>query len=103
MSNIEKASRDAVEAARQGDQFAVMLAAIQAAQQTQPAVCQHHHQHAPAARSFEARKVVTYTACGCAAAAFASLFFMAFAIGATALAASVLVLWRLWVSVKPKD
>ncbi|MGH3309740.1 MAG: hypothetical protein ACRDP3_04005 [Streptomyces sp.] len=33
MKEIEKASRDAVEAARQGDQFSLMLAAIQAAQQ----------------------------------------------------------------------
>ncbi|WP_327290116.1 hypothetical protein [Streptomyces sp. NBC_01198] len=32
MSDISKASADAVEAARQGEQFAVILAAIQAAQ-----------------------------------------------------------------------
>lgn len=41
MSEIEKASREAVEAAKQGEQFAVILAAVQAAQlvqaQQQPA------------------------------------------------------------------
>lgn len=36
MTDIQKASRDAVEAARQGEQFALMLAAITAAQQVQP-------------------------------------------------------------------
>jgi len=36
MTDIEKASREAVEAARQGEQFALILAAIQAAQQVQP-------------------------------------------------------------------
>ncbi|MBO8196655.1 hypothetical protein ITI46_34255 [Streptomyces oryzae] len=58
MSDIEKASRETVEAARQGEQFALMLAAVQAtAQQTQPAPCRHHQQ-APA-RPFDARKAVT--------------------------------------------
>lgn len=35
MSELGKASQDAIEAARQGEQFAVMLAAIQAAQALQ--------------------------------------------------------------------
>lgn len=99
MSDIEKASREAVEAARQGEQFALVLAAVKAAQQAQPAPCQH--QQAPG-RPFEARRVVTYTVCGCAVAAVASLFFMAFAIGAISVALSALVLWRVWTTVRPK-
>jgi hypothetical protein len=47
VSDIEKAAKDAVEAARQGEQFAVMLAAIQAAQAQQQAPACHHQQPAP--------------------------------------------------------
>ncbi|MFF7156774.1 hypothetical protein [Streptomyces sp. NPDC008139] len=36
MSEISKASADALEAARQGEQFAIILAAVQAAQTVQP-------------------------------------------------------------------
>jgi Na+/proline symporter len=36
VSDIRKASQDAIDAAKQGEQFAMMLAAIQAAQAAQP-------------------------------------------------------------------
>lgn len=94
VSEIEKASREAVEASRQGDQFALMLAAVQAAQQTKPAPCQHQRQ--ASARPFDARKAVAYTVCGCAAAACLSMFFMAFAFGAVGLTVCVVVLRSVW-------
>ncbi|MFG3254948.1 NfeD family protein [Streptomyces sp. NPDC048172] len=100
MSNIERASQDAVEAARQGEQFAMMLAAVQAAQQPQATPCQHHQ--APARPPFDARKAVTYTACACVGTAFLTLFFLAFAIGAFAVGVAALVLWSVWKGVQPR-
>ncbi|MGP3977235.1 hypothetical protein ACTWQF_25130 [Streptomyces sp. 8N114] len=89
MSDIEKASQDAVEAARQGEQFAVVLAAIQAAQQATPAPCQHHQ--APAPQGAAGKWVAIVTA-GAFLAVSLAVSMVAFAIGAVALTVCVVVL-----------
>lgn len=91
MSDIEKASRDAVEAARQGEQFAALLAAVQAAQQDRPATCQHPTPHQGAARKWVAIGIAgTFLAVGLAVS------MVAFAIGAVALTVCVIVLRSVW-------
>lgn len=84
MSEIQKASAEAVEAARQGEQFAVILAAVQAAQAQQQPACTHHQAPAPA-RPSNAGKWV-------AAGVGASVFLVAFALSAVAVAISAVSL-----------
>lgn len=93
MSDIEKASAEAVEAARQGDQFAMMLAAIQAAKESQPAPCQHHQ--APAVGG-SAGKWVAIGIGGSFLAVSLAVSMVAFAIGTVALTVCVVVLRSVW-------
>ncbi|MCT2589493.1 hypothetical protein LHJ74_06055 [Streptomyces sp. N2-109] len=100
MSNIEKASRDAVEAARQGEQFAVVLAAVQAAQQAQSAPCQHHQAtqpaSAPAVSGSAAGKWLAIGIGGSFLALALAISFIAVAIGAIALTVCVVILRSIW-------
>ncbi|MDJ1138542.1 hypothetical protein [Streptomyces iconiensis] len=88
MSDIEKASKDAVEAARQGEQFAMLLAAVQAAQQTQPAPCQHP----PPPQQGAVGKWVAIGIAGTFLAVGLAVSMVAFAVGAVALTTCVVVL-----------
>ncbi len=84
MSEIEKASTEAVEAARQGEQFALVLAAVQAAQAQQLPACQHHHAAVPTPPSNAGKWV--------AAGVGGSVFLVAFALSAVAVAISAVSL-----------
>ncbi|MGW8379211.1 hypothetical protein [Streptomyces sp. ODS28] len=88
MSEIERASREAVDAARQGDQFALVLAAIQAAQQPQTAP---PRQPPPAPRG-AAGKWVALGVAGTFLAMALAVSMVAFAIGAVSLTVCLLVL-----------
>ncbi|GAA2386952.1 hypothetical protein GCM10010420_07300 [Streptomyces glaucosporus] len=82
MSEIEKAAQDAVEAARQSDQYALVLAAMQAAQAQQ--TCRHQAP-APVRQSGSAGKWV-------AAGVGGSVFLLAVAVSAVAVAVSAVAL-----------
>ncbi|MEU7384033.1 hypothetical protein AB0A91_29410, partial [Streptomyces sp. NPDC042207] len=96
MSNLEKASQDAVEAADNTEQLKLIAAVLQAQQllniqqQAAPA-CQHHHK--------AGRSASEWLAIGCAVCvggvglAFASI---AIAIGATCATVCLLILRRIW-------
>jgi cell division protein FtsL len=81
MSDVEKAARDAVEAAQQSEQYALLLAAVQAAQH-QPA-CQHQAP-APVHQSSAGKWV--------AAGVGGSVFLLAVAVSAVAVAVSTVAL-----------
>ncbi|MFP8882605.1 hypothetical protein [Streptomyces mangrovi] len=83
MSDVEKAAQDAVQAAQQSEQYALLLAAVQAAQ-AQQAPCQHAHP-VPAARPSSAGKWV-------AAGVGGSVFLLAVAVSAVAVAVSAVAL-----------
>lgn len=98
MSDVEKASREAVEAARQGEQFALILAAVQAAQQRPEC---HHPAPAPQSSGQAAKWIGIGVG--------ASIFLMAVAVSAVAVAISavalticVLVLRGIWQDVQKK-
>ncbi|MFE9385841.1 hypothetical protein ACFYMO_21860 [Streptomyces sp. NPDC007025] len=93
MSDIEKASAEAVEAARQSDQLALMLAAVQAAKESQPAPCRHHQ--APAGQG-AAGKWVAIGIGGSFLAVSLAVSMVAFAIGAVALTVCLVVLRSVW-------
>lgn len=103
MSELSKASQDAVEAARQGEQFAIMLAAITAAQAQQQVACHHASGRPEAPRpSGQAAKWIGI-------GVGASIFLMAVAVSAVAVAISavalticVLVLRSIWQDVQKK-
>ncbi|MFE9391208.1 hypothetical protein [Streptomyces sp. NPDC006784] len=92
MSDIEKASAEAVEAARQSDQLALMLAAVQAAKESQPAPCQHQQVQQQGA----AGKWVAIGIGGSFLAVALAVSMVAFAIGAVALTVCVVVLRSVW-------
>lgn len=97
MSDVEKAAQDAVAAAQQSEQFAVMLAAIQAAQLTQQQTCQHPP--APVQQGGNGK----WIALGIAAPFLLitlAISVMAAAISAVALTICVLVLRGLWVDMQ---
>lgn len=99
MSDLSKASQDAVDAARQGEQFAVMLAAIQAAQAApqQPA-CQHQ---APAVKtSGGAGKWIGIGVGGSVFMLAFALSAVAVAISAVALTACLLILRSVWQDIR---
>ncbi|MCG3041143.1 hypothetical protein L7D48_11325 [Streptomyces sp. S1A] len=81
---IEKAAADAVQAAQQSEQYALLLAAVQAAQARQQAPCQHAHP-VPAPRPSSAGKWV-------AAGVGGSVFLLAVAVSAVAVAVSAVAL-----------
>jgi biotin carboxyl carrier protein len=80
---IEKAAQDAVQAAQQSEQYALLLATVQAAQAQQQAPCQHHP--VPAPRPSSAGKWV-------AAGIGGSVFLLAVAVSAVAVAVSAVAL-----------
>ncbi|MET8803589.1 hypothetical protein [Streptomyces sp. NPDC004546] len=95
MSDIEKAARDAVEAA-DNTQMVRQVAAILAAQQLlnsqqQPAACQHHQ-----AQPFEAKKWVVIGGVVVSVGLVGALFAVAIAIGATCATACLLILRSLY-------
>jgi hypothetical protein len=92
VSNIEKAARDAVEAA-DSTEMVRQIAAILAAQQLlnqQPQPCQHQPQQ------FDAKKWVVIGGVVVSVGMVASLFAVAIAIGATCATACLLVLRSMW-------
>ena len=96
MSDIEKAARDAVNAADNTElvrTIAAVLAAQQIAQQQAPVV-------QPARQEFDARKWVTIGALGIAGGLVASLFAVAVAIGAVSVAILALVLRSIWSDIQ---
>ncbi|MFF3338005.1 hypothetical protein [Streptomyces flavidovirens] len=96
MSDLNKASAEALEAARQSDQFAVMLAAIQAVQK-QPA-CQHQ---APVPQS--SGSAAKWVGIGAGASVFMialAVSAVAVAISAVALTVCVLVLRSVWQDIQ---
>ncbi|MFJ4879337.1 hypothetical protein ACIP93_29620 [Streptomyces sp. NPDC088745] len=94
--DINKASADALAAARQSEQFAMMLAAVEAARVAQPPACQHP---APAPKSSAGK----YVAMGAGASVFMvalALSAVAVAISAVALTVCVLVLRSVWADMQ---
>lgn len=97
MSDIESASREAVESAQQGEQFAMMLAAIQAAKQ--PAC--NHQAPAPVAKS--SGGAAKWVGIGVAAVFLAvaiSISLVSVAIAAVCLTVCVLILRDVWTSMR---
>lgn len=103
MSDISKASQDAIDAARQSEQYAVILAAVTAAQQAQqqaPA-CQHPQ---PVARSSGgAAKWLAIGVGGSALMLAVAVSAIAVALSAVALTVCLLVLRSVWQDVRRKD
>ncbi|MET9876560.1 hypothetical protein ABZZ36_18325 [Actinacidiphila glaucinigra] len=104
MSDLSKASQDAVDAARQGEQFAIMLAAITAAQTAQQQVACHHGSARPEAprQSGQAAKWVGIGVGGSVFLLAFALASVAVAISAVALTICVLVLRSMWQDVQKK-
>jgi hypothetical protein len=101
VSEIEQASREAVEAARQGEQFQLMLAAIQAAAQQQPA--HTHPAPVPAARtSGSAAKWVGIGVAGAFLAVALSVALVSTAIATVCLTVCVLIVRDVWKSLRSK-
>ncbi|MEU5978821.1 hypothetical protein [Streptomyces sp. NPDC047315] len=91
---ITRASADALAAARQGEQFALMLSAIQAAQVAQQhgggCGCQHTQQPARPRRSTGQVLAIAGAVCACGAVAVG--MFLAIAVTALAVAGGSVVL-----------
>lgn len=95
MSDLQKASQDAVDAARQGDTYAVVLAALHAQQQAQQPACQHQAPP-PVQPSGSAGKWIGIGIGGSFLAVSLAVSAVAFAIGAVALTVCVVVLRSVW-------
>ncbi|MFH9816160.1 hypothetical protein [Streptomyces sp. NPDC017230] len=98
MSDLEKAARDAVDAAdntQLARQIAAILAAQQLASQQAPA-CQHQ---APR-QEFDTKKWLVLGSLGIAGGLVASLFAVAVAIGAVSVGILALVLRSMWRDVQ---
>ncbi|MFF7200502.1 hypothetical protein [Streptomyces sp. NPDC008141] len=93
MSDIEKAARDAVDAADNAETLRTIAAMLQAQQLTQQQPCQHQ---APAPRSPNTGKWVALGVGAPFLAVTLAISVMAFAISAVALTICVLVLRSLW-------
>ncbi|MDX3235671.1 hypothetical protein [Actinacidiphila glaucinigra] len=101
MSDLSKASQDAVDAARQGERYAEILAVIAAVQATQQQVACHHQ--APAPR--QSGQAAKWVGIGVGASIFllaVALSAVAVAISAVALTICVLVLRGIWQDVQKK-
>lgn len=102
MSDLEKAARDAVEAAantRQIEQIAAILAAQQLLAQQQPQQHTCQHQHRPGRSAGEWLGIGAAACVGGVGIAFASI---AIAIGALAAAVLALVIRSMWADVQRK-
>jgi hypothetical protein len=98
MSNpVEEAESAAAAAALQSDQYALVLAAVQAAQivqQQQPRhVCEHDHQPRP---EFNAKKWLVIGGVGTVGALAFALASIAIAVGACCATACLIVLRSMW-------
>jgi streptomycin 6-kinase len=96
MNPVEEAQSAAAAAARQSDQYALVLAAVQAAQivQQQPQHrCEHDHQ--PRAE-FDARKWLVIGGVGTVGALAFALASIAIAVGACCATACLIVLRSMW-------
>ncbi|MFD5472942.1 hypothetical protein [Streptomyces sp. NPDC127105] len=94
---IERAVREAVDAAADARQLEIIKAVLAVQQAAQPA-CQHQQ---PAPRpEFNARKWLTIGGLGIAGGLVASLFAVAVAIGAVSVAILALVLRAIWRDVQ---
>lgn len=96
---IEKAAAEAVEAARQSDQLALVLAAVQASQAQQQTLCQHHLAPAPA-RTGSAAKWVAAGVGGSMFLISVAVSAVAVAVFAVALTVCLLVLRGVWQQVR---
>jgi hypothetical protein len=100
MTDVQKASQDAIDAARQGEQFALILAAMTAAQTAQqhPA-CQHP---APVAQhsSGQAAKWIGIAVGGSVFLLAVAISAVAVAISAVALTVCLLVLRNMWQDIR---
>ncbi|MFI5803015.1 hypothetical protein [Streptomyces sp. NPDC051561] len=96
--DISKASAEAVAAARQSEQFAMMLAAMEAARAVQPPTCQHQ---APAPKSSgSAGKWLAVGVGGSVFMVALALSAVAVAISAVALTVCLLVLRSVWQDIQ---
>lgn len=96
MSNpVEEAQSAAAAAALQSDQYALVLAAVQAAQivQQQPHACQHDHQPRP---EFDARKWLVIGGVGSVCALAFALASIAIAVGACCATGCLIVVRSMW-------
>lgn len=94
MSDLEKAARDAVEAADNTRQIELIAAVLQAQQMLnaqQPPACQH-----PAKPEFDTKKWLVIGGVVTVGSLAASLFAVAVAIGAVSVAILALVLRAMW-------
>lgn len=92
---IEKAARDAVEAADNTEltrQIAALLAAQQLLNQQQPPTCQHQHQAQP----FDAKRWVAIGGVVVSVGLVGALFAVAIAIGGVCATVCLLVLRGMW-------
>lgn len=97
MTDLSKASAEALEAARQSDQFVIMLAAVQAVQQQAPA-CNHQ---VPVQQS--SGSAAKWIGIGAGASVFMvalAVSAVAVAISAVALTVCVLVLRSVWQDIQ---
>ena len=99
MSDLNKASSEAVEAARQGEQYAAVLAAIHTAQQQSQQSMACSQPTAPAV-SGSAGKWIGIGVGGAFLAVALAVSMVAFAIGASAAAVCLLVLRSVWADVR---
>ncbi|WP_406306290.1 hypothetical protein OHA61_34255 [Streptomyces sp. NBC_00885] len=97
MSDIEKAARDAVEAAHNSEQLALIAAVLQAQQLTQHQGCQHPP--APVQQPNTGKWIAVGVAAPFLAVTLA-ISVMAFAISAVALTICVLVLRSVWADMQ---
>lgn len=95
MSDIEKASADATEAAQQSDAYALALAMLHTAQQAQQPACQHQRP-APAKSSGSAVKWLAVGMGGSALILSVAVSAVAVAVSAVALTVCLLVLRSVW-------
>jgi len=103
MSDISKASQDAIEAARQSEQYAVILAAVTAAQQPQQHAPACQHQHPGPRSSGGAAKWLAIGAGGSALLLAVAVSAIAVAISAVALTVCLLVLKSVWTDIRKKN
>jgi hypothetical protein len=92
---VQQATAAAVEASRQSDTYALMLAAVQAVQQQAPHQCQHP---APARASAGTGKWIAIALAGSVGAISLALSAIAVAVGAVAATCSLIVLRSMWQS-----
>ncbi|MGW0632434.1 hypothetical protein [Streptomyces sp. NPDC002758] len=100
--DLERASREAIDAARNSDQLQLILAVLQAQQITQAMqqpTCQHHQAPAPQ-QSANVGKWLAIAAGGSLFLLAFAVSMVAFAIGAVSVAVVALVLRGIWADIQ---